>query len=96
MLAEMPSLPTFTNLEKKKVNIENKCTFCLMHNEDLVHAQFMCKDLWPMWKHYVPTLSTISEVHNFSKIISWLLHNGFEHEFTRWLVFVGVYGEEGT
>lgn len=63
------ALPTLTNLENKKVNMENKYIFCHLHNEDLVHALFRCKDLWSMWKLYVLCFSTMIEMHDFLEFL---------------------------
>nr|POE88450.1 putative ribonuclease h protein [Quercus suber] len=44
------SLPTKTNLIRRKVITEGCCDVCKLHQEDVVHALFLCPALQPVWR----------------------------------------------
>ena len=47
------SLPTKTNLIRRKVIIEGCCDACKMHQEDVVHALFLYPALQSVWRSWV-------------------------------------------
>nr|POF07442.1 putative ribonuclease h protein [Quercus suber] len=44
------SLPTKTNLIRRKVITEGYCDVCKLHQEDVVHTLFLCPALQPVWR----------------------------------------------
>lgn len=45
-------LPTFQNLQRRNVNVDNTCRFCHHPNESILHALWDCPDLKPVWNMY--------------------------------------------
>lgn len=58
------SLPTFINLKKKHVMVEDRCVFCLQQVKDPAHALFYCIEIRQHWTVYLPELQNIG--HNLS------------------------------
>lgn len=54
------ALPTRKNLQKRKVLNDPTCSFCLIHQEDTVHALWECVDLHTIWE---PLLGWVRKDH---------------------------------
>jgi hypothetical protein len=46
------ALPTLVNLQRRNIVASAKCCFCLVEEEDLMHALWTCPKLLPLWIHH--------------------------------------------
>lgn len=49
-------LPTFQNLKKNHVDVNENCEFCQELEEDLYNALFLCPRIRDWWRNFFPTL----------------------------------------
>lgn len=45
----LENLPTYINLRKKKIMLDDKCVFCNQTSEDAAHVLFYCSDVFNAW-----------------------------------------------
>ena len=46
------ALPTLVHLQRRTIVSNTRCSFCLVENEDLLHALWTCPLLTPLWHHH--------------------------------------------
>ena len=75
------SLPTKTNLIRRKVIIEGCCDACKLHQEDVVHALFRCPALQPVWRSRIQwNHSTLQACSFFTDIFELIFAGNREPE----------------
>ena len=67
------SLPTKTNLIRRKIITEGYCDACKLHQEDVIHALFHCPALQSVWRSRVQwNHSTLQACCSFTNIFEFI------------------------
>lgn len=79
-------LPSFKNLQKKKINLEGKCICCAQAIQDLPHALFFFPKIQKWWVKYMTFLNDLSPHTSFMELAGLVKNKGVVVDFLKFFL----------
>ncbi|XP_041011384.1 uncharacterized protein LOC121255176 [Juglans microcarpa x Juglans regia] len=79
-------LPTLINLRRKKVEVDSKCCFYQIHEEDITHALLNCPTIYIVWQRFFLVDKFLHTSFSFIQTMHKVLMQGSEAKLTLFCV----------